>query len=127
MFGGILAQKYQNKVLKQKEDRNRFLEALDILIELEPELDDFQASPDDVKNPCKCLLNIARRIENEKNYELAIMLIEFAQKDVRHTREYSNELIDKLVAEISKPLYMFRKKQNELFKKAAEELKSKRK
>jgi hypothetical protein len=126
LLGGFLTQKYQNHILKKREDRELLLKALDILIDLEPILNALPAAREDVKKPCKELFAIARRIQTKSYYGLAEKLIEFALKDVKHTEEEFNKLIDEIRAEISQPFDVFHRKQTEFFKKVAEELREMR-
>jgi hypothetical protein len=91
---------------------------LDILIDLRPILNGAPYGSDVIKS-CKMLLFSARRIQTRRYCGLAEKLIEFALKDVKHTREESDELIDDIAKEISKPYYGYYRKEKEFFKKVA--------
>jgi hypothetical protein len=126
LLGGFLTQRYQNHILKKREDRELLLRALDVLIDLEAILDALPAAREDVKKPCKEIFASARRIQTKSYYGLAEKLIEFALKDVKHTEEELNKLIDEIRAEISKPFDIFHRKEKKFFEKVAEELREMR-
>lgn len=126
LLGGFLTQKYQNYILQKREDRELLLKALDILIDLEPILNALPVAREDVKKPCKAIFASARRIQTKSYYGLAEKLIEFALKDVKHTEEELNKLIDEIRAEICKPFDIFHRKEREFFKKVAKELREMR-
>jgi len=124
LAGGIITQNYQSHVLGKKEDRELLLRALDILIDLEPDFNALPAAREDVIKPCKELFAIARRIQTRRYHRLGEKLIDFALKDVRHTEQGLDELIDEMRAEISKPFDVFHRKEKKFFEKVAEELRN---
>jgi len=125
-IAGIATQVFQNHALIKRKDKELLLEALEILIGLEPILDDLPKSRSELSWPCNRILSIAIRIQTKKYRGLALKLIEFSLKDAKHTKEELNNLLDEIRPKISKPFSIFNKKQNEFFKKVAEELKQHR-
>lgn len=97
------------------------LRALDILIDSRPVFSALPAARKDVKKTCEELFAIARRIQTRHYHRLGEKLIEFALKDVRHTEEGLDELIDKMKAEISKPFDVFHRREKKFFEKVAKE------
>jgi len=126
LIGGIAAQIYQNRALTIRKDKELFLEALDILVGLEPVLDALPRTRSELSGPCNRIFSTAIRIQTKKFRGLALKLIEFALKAVKHTKGELNNLLDEITPRISKPFSIFNKKQNEIFKKAAEELRQRR-
>jgi hypothetical protein len=122
VIGGILTQIYQNCVVRGREDRELLLKALDILFDMESILNGLPAARSDVETSCNELFHNARRIQTRRYRKLAEELIEFALKDVKHTREDWDKLMDEIVAEISKPYYGYHEKEKEFFKKVAKEI-----
>ena len=126
LAGGIIAQNYQSRIETKKEDRDLLFKALDILIDLEPYFNALPAAHEDVIKPCKKIYAIARRVQTRHYRQLGEKLIEFAQKDVQHTKESLEKIIDEMGTEISKPFDIFHRKEKEFFAKAAEELRNMR-
>lgn len=126
LIGGFLTQKYQNRLLIIKEDRKLLFEALDILVDLESKFDAFPAARDEINQPLRKLFAVARRIQSGRFLGLAEKLIEFVQKEVKHTKDELIKLIEEVSKEISRPLSAFQRKENAFFKKVAEELRAMR-
>ena len=126
LVGGFLTQKYQNHILIIKEDRKLLFEALDILVDIEPKFDALPSARNDIKRPLRELFAVASRIQSRRFFALAEKLIEFVQKEVKHTKTELIQLIEEVSKEISKPLSTFRKKENAFFKRVAEELRAMR-
>ena len=105
-----------------KEDRKLLYQAVETLTEMLPILDRLPASLEELNEPCNILLSIANRIWIDDNLELAERMIEFVGKDTEKTKENAVKLIKDIAAKICKALDRFHKKQDELARKAAEEL-----
>jgi hypothetical protein len=124
--GGFLHQMYQNCLTNKRKDRELLHQGEDTLIEMLPLLGDTQPPPGQVDEPCKKLLSIANRIWVKDNLDLAERMVEFARKDGEKTKENAVKLITDIATKIGKALDRFHKKQNELFRRAAEELRQMR-
>jgi hypothetical protein len=125
--GGFLHQMYQNNLTQKRDDRELLHQAEETFIEMLPKLGDIQSPPGEVDESCKKLLSIAIRIWVKDNLDLAKRMVEFARKDGEKTKDNARQLLKDIADRIGKALDMFHKEQNELFAKAAEELKQRMK
>lgn len=88
LWGSIITQRYQNKLLSKKEDRELLHQSFKILVKLEPDLDDFQPSINvEQKELCNELLFNVSKIYNKSYHVLARKLIEFSERDNKKTKE----------------------------------------
>ena len=123
VLGSFLTHLYQNWLNQKSKDRELLYQAGEILVEIQPFLGDLPWAPEEIIEPSKKLLYFAMRIRSKRYSELAYKLIEFSRMDIRKTIDESIKLIQEIASISKSPLDRFHKKQNEIYKKAWEELK----
>jgi len=122
--GGFINLYYQSHLDQRRRDIELFHQAEQILIEMQPYLEEVMTPPGEELNELsKKLLYAAMRIKTKGYRDLALKLIEFARLDSKKTTGEAISLIQEVAATIKSALDMHHKKQNEIFKKAWEELK----
>ena len=122
--GGFINLYYQSRLNQMREDRELLHQAEEILIEMQPYLQEVMTPPGEELNELsKKLLYIAMRIKTRGYLDLALKLVEFARLDSKKTTDEAISLIQEVAATSKSALDMHHKKQNEIFKKAWEELK----
>lgn len=122
--GGFFNQYYQRRLNQMREDRELVHQAEEILIEMQPYLEEVMTPPSEELNELsKKLLYAAMRIKTKGYLDLALKLVEFARLDSKKTTDEAISLIQEVAATSKSALDMHHKKQNEIFKKAWEELK----
>jgi hypothetical protein len=123
VIGGFLHQLYQNCLNQKREDRELLHQAEEILIEMEPYLEEVMTpSSKELSELSKRLVLIASRIWTKGNLDLAEKLIGFAKLDSRKTKDNAIQLLEEIATKTSKALDRFHKWEADLFKKAAEEM-----
>ena len=124
MIGGFLNQNYQNQNQIKKQDRENLFKALKQLIELKSILKNqsYANQHPAIIKPREDLLQYSCRIQTRKYRKLAFKLVDFAKKRERPEEEEVIDLIEKVSEKISKPLDMFHKQENKLFKNAMNEI-----
>ena len=122
--GGFISQHNQSCLDQKRHDRELFHQAEEILIEMQPYLEEVMTPPSEELNELsKKLLYAAMRIKTKGYLDLALKLVEFARLDSNKTTAEAISLIQEVAATSKSALDMHHKKQNEIFKKAWEELK----
>ena len=122
--GGFINLHYQSRLKQKREDRELLHQAEEILIEMQPYLDEVMTySGKELNELSKNLLYIAMRIKTRGYLDLALKLVEFARMDSKKTKGEAINLIQKVAAISKSALAMYHKKRNEIIKKAWEELK----
>ena len=127
ILGGFLRQARQNNLSQKREDRELLFKAVEILIDMQPTLDDLPASREDMKEPCKKLLLIGSRIYTKSNSDIADKIVAFARMPVKWTKDEANKLLQEVAEVCSKPLDRSHKRENERIERVAEALKQIRK
>jgi len=122
--GGFINLYYQSRLDQRRQDIELFHQAEEILIDMQPYLEEVMTPPSEELNELsKKLLYIAIRIKTRGYLDLALKLVKFARMDAKKTKDEAFNLIQE-VAKISKSaLAMYHKKRNEIVNKAWEELK----
>lgn len=126
LFGailGFLTHLFLSWLNQISKDREILFNALEILKEMFPFLDDLATPRDEIIGLSKKLLYFVMRIRSKRYSELAEKLIEFSRIGNRKTREETFKLIHEIAAITKSPLGRYHKKQNEKYRKAWEKLK----
>lgn len=123
MLGGFFNQIYQSWLNQRSKDRELLDQAEEILIEIQPIVDDLPAAREELIEPSKKLLYIVMRIRSKRYRKLSLKLLKFSKMDIRKTRQETINLIQEIAAIDRSPLDTYHKERNKMIKEAWEELK----
>jgi len=122
--GGFISLHYQSRLNQLREDEEFLHQAEEILIEMQPYLEETMTPPSkELHELSKNLLYAAMRIKTKAYLDLALKLVEFARMDAKKTKDEAISLIQEVAATSKSALDMHHRKRNEMVKKAWEELK----
>jgi len=122
--GGFINQHHSNRLNQRREDIELLNQAEEILIEMQPYLEEVMTPPSKELNELsKELLYIAMRINTRSYLGLALRLVEFAKMAIRKRKDEVIYLIQETAATSKSALDKYHRKRNEIIKKAWEELK----